>query len=198
MRKIRAFTLIELLMAFSIFSAVALSIYSTLRAGILTYNKTDYAFGVYQTARLFFNRIELDLKDSFNYYDSDSKFKGDIQNLEFFSVTDIFEEGVSNPNISYIRYNLNNTGLKRLSFRGLDALKGDADTGSEDSYPNIKKIAFQYAYSVQDANKPYDWQDTWPLENNENQKKSLPLAVKIELSVDDKVFTKVISLPRPG
>ncbi len=195
MKRIRGFTLIELLVAASIFSVAALSVYSAFRTGILSYNKIDSAFNIYQTARLFFNRIELDLNNSFNYCADESKFKGSSQNLDFFSVTDSFLEGSSSPNISCIKYNLENTELKRAAYQGIGAFKENLDAGSEDLYPDIKKISFQYAYLTGNEDKPYVWQDSWPSEDDENQKKSLPAAVKIELSVGDAVFTKVVSLP---
>lgn len=201
------FTLIELLIAASIFSIIILSLYSAFQTGILTYNKMDSAFGVYQTSRVALNRIELDLKNSFAHSKDDSKFRGSGQTLDFFSVIDAFEKGTSYASVYRIKYELSGTALKRTCFQGIDALKESAAVFEGDELTSeAKEISFQYAFATSNPDKPYDWQDSWPKADNPDQQKTIPLAVKIKLSLIEKnrqqkelgivEFTKIVSLPR--
>ncbi len=201
MRKNRGFTLIELLIAALIFSIVILSIYSAFQTGILSYRKVDSAFEVYQAARIIFNRMESDLKNSFAYKTDNSGFQGANTSVDFFSVVDYYKEDKLNTDIYRIKYGWAEAEkiLKRACYRGPDALKENMEQEAEELAPDIEKISFQY------ADKPDDWQDSWPIKKGEDdltQQKTLPLAVKIILSLTEKSgkekateFTKVVSLP---
>lgn len=211
MRKIRSFTLIELLIAASIFSIIILSIYSAFQTGFLSYRKVDSAFELYQTARLTLNRMELDLKNSFAYGDAEgSRFSGNNENfLEFFSVVDSYEEGEPRTDICRIeyKYELKDKKLIRTNYKGLDVLKTDIQQEGAEVASNIEKVTFEYACPTEKEGKPsFDWQDSWPVKKDEKdltQQATLPLAVKITLSLIENAkqeekpieFTKVISLP---
>lgn len=213
----RGFTLIELLIASLIFSIIILSVYSSFHTGILSYNKIDSAFNIYQTARIILNRMELEIKNSLAYGKSDSKFKGefngaDNQCLSFFTVLDSFdkEEAKFYSDIYHIQYKSNDTTVTRGCLKGLNAVKEDQDAMeiNEELSSNIKKISFAYASPITNKpENPYEWQDFWPKTSDTDQQKSLPLAVKITLSLVEKdkrnpqqeriiEFIRTVSLPR--
>lgn len=198
MRKRYGFTLIELLIATSIFSVVILSLYSAFHTGILSYRKIDSASIVYQNARIVLNRIELDLKNSFVYSDTDSRFKGDTESVEFFSILDTFDkEGNIYSHICQIKYEFSDGILKRTCYKGLDALKENPSVEAEELSFAVNEVSFQY--ETDKANEPS--QEFWP---KDNQKSILPLAVRIKLVLIEKLkqeenpieFNKVISLPQ--
>lgn len=203
MKRIRGFTLLELLIAASIFSLIILSIYSAFQTGILSYRKVDSAFEVFQTARILLNRMELDLKNASAYTQDDSWFKGGGKSLDFVTVVDYYKEDEPNINIYHIRYELTDEKLKRTCYTGIDAIKKDTEAVGKESSYEIKDITFQYATGK--ADKP--WQDSWPEGDSvqlSGQTKTLPLAVKITLSLIEKgrteegnivEFNKVVSLP---
>jgi len=199
------FTLIELLIAALIFSIIILSIYSAFQTGILSYKRIDSAFEVYQGARIALNRMELDLKNAFAYSQEDSKFRGSAQALNFLTTVDSFEKGRLYTNISRIKYELSDNKLKRAYYKGLDALIESQDITGEELNLDIQEITFNYAYATTIPEKPYDWTDNWPNETDVNQKKTLPLAVKIKISLREKnkspeegriiEFNKIVPLP---
>jgi prepilin-type N-terminal cleavage/methylation domain-containing protein len=201
----RGFTLIEILIASSIFSLVILGLYSAFQTGIFAYNRIDSAFNIYQTARILFNRMESDLKNSFIYSEDDSKFQGTGSGLEFFSAVDSFTESTSVVAICRIKYYLEADSLKRSCQQGLDALQDGADIEGEELSADVKEVSLQYAYSKGIKDKPFEWQDSWPQENVPESKKTLPLAVKIKLSLIERdrhkketqvvEFTKIVLLP---
>lgn len=179
--KKKGLTLIELLIATSIFSLIALSLYSALQAGILTYNKMDSAFSVYQSARILLARIGRDLNNTFIYSIGDSNFKGSPGELDFFSTVDTFENGENSPGISRIKYSFANGSLNRSYYGGIDAIKANSDSEGEELSSDIREIVFEYAYPTNNPEMPYIWQDAWPEPNDAEQKKGLPMAVKIRL-----------------
>lgn len=209
MKKNYGFTLIELLIAASIFSVVILSIYSAFQTGILSYRKVDSAFETYQTARIALNRMELDLKNSFAYGDTEgSRFSGKEDSLDFFSVVDYYRDKL-NTDICRIKYEWdeNKKVLKRFCYMGLDALKEDLQQEAGELASNIEKISFEYAFATNNPDNPYIWQKSWPEGDTAQiaqQVKTIPLAVKVTLFVIEKgkpgkvksiEFNKTISLP---
>ncbi len=209
MKKNRAFTLIELLIAVSIFSIVILTVYSAFQTGILSYRKVDSAFETYQTLRSALNRMESDLKNSFAYDNAeDSGFSGTKDSLDFFSIVDYYREDKINTDVCRVRYawDENEKALKRTCYIGPDALKTDIPENGAELAPNIEKIILEYAYPTQEeGGSSFKWQDSWPIKKDEydlTQQKNLPLAVKITLFTTEKegseekpVFNKIIPLP---
>lgn len=201
----RGFTLIEILIATSIFSVVILSLYAAFRTGISSYRRLDSAFNIYQTARILFNRMETDLKNSFIYSEGNSKFQGTNSALQFFSVVDSFAEGKRVENVSRIKYYLEEDALKRASQQGLGALEADTEIQGEEIASNIKEFLLQYAYSKDVKDRPFDWLDSWPQESDPDSIKNVPIAVQIKLKLIEKdkanreiglvEFSKIVWLP---
>lgn len=67
MKKTKAFTLIEVLLGLTIFSIIALSLYSTFSSGIQLSRRSDQANRIYREARWFFDRLTLDLENMQTY-----------------------------------------------------------------------------------------------------------------------------------
>lgn len=159
-------TLIELLIALTIFSIIILSLYSAFYTGILSYRKIDSALQVYQTARVILERIETDLKNSFAYTRDDSKFKGDSHTLEFYTLVGSLPWRIS--------YELEGAKLKRACLENRDL-----------SF-TVQDISFQY-----DDQDFWPSQE----EAKKAQKSILPSAVKIKLNLSGIEFNKTVSLP---
>lgn len=199
------FTLVELLIASAISAIIILSIYSAFQTGILSYGRLDSATTLFQTARSIFNRMELDLVNAFAYKQEDAKFSGNAASLDFFSAVPSFVEGESTPGVSRIKYSLQQNSLQRNFFSGLDTLKEGLEPYAAEMSSEVKQIGFQYAFPSDNPETPLSWQDFWPKEEDAAQKKSLPVAVKIKLSLIEKdrrqkeigsvEFNKVILLP---
>ena len=201
----RSFTLIELLIASSIFAVVMLSVYAAFRSGMLVYRKIDTDSETYRSARVFFSKIESDLKNSFIYGDANgSRFKGEATELEFFNVIDFWREDELSTNIYRVKYvwDKGSGVIKRTTFLGLDALKPETDVEAEsqDLAQGAEKLTFEYAYLTVDTdNKTYvAWQDIWPIDDaakKPTQEKSLPSAVRIKLTISGIEFIKLVPLP---
>ncbi|MEI8350438.1 MAG: type II secretion system protein GspJ [Candidatus Omnitrophota bacterium] len=199
----RAVTLVELLIATSIFSIIILSLYSAFNTGVSSYGRVDSSFTLYQTARIALNRITVDIANTFAYAKSDSRFKGDAGSVELFSIVDIYEKTKIFPKVCRVRYELSGGVLTRACYKELDALVNNAEVKREEIAYDVKDVSFEFAAAGDKAGESYQWQELWP--KDEKQKKCLPLAVRIKLTLIEKVkakkstalleFDKIAALP---
>jgi len=199
------FTLVELLISGLIFSLIALSLYSAFRTANLTYKRIDRASYVDEAARLLLNRIENELKNSFAFQEDDSRFEGNGQSLDFFSVTSYYDEKAkSHPLICRIKYEFSGEKLIYSQYCGLDSIQPQDQVSPEtEELSAIKEVKFEFAESGPDKL----WQTVWPNEKIIDQKKALPGAIRITLTVQEKKikeeqeaaafnFTKIVPLLR--
>jgi len=189
-----AFTLIEVLISASITAMIMAGIYSAFRAGILSYHRIDAVFGPYQTARNIFNRMASDIGNSFAFTADDPRFNGSAKEMKFFSVLDAYEEGNEFRDLYRIEYASSGNTLIRTAYPGSSALAGPQDLSGQRYDYRIDDITFEYAYRP--AGGGIEWQDAWPA--NDEQKKHLPLAVKIKLALNSEgrkiEFNKLVAL----
>ncbi|MBI4706488.1 MAG: prepilin-type N-terminal cleavage/methylation domain-containing protein [Candidatus Omnitrophica bacterium] len=203
---VTGFTLIEVLISTTIFAVVLVVIYSAFQTGVLSYNKIDSASGVYNPVRVIFNRIESDIKNTFVYNKDDSQFHGTEHGIYFFSIRDSFDKDSNiNTNLALIKYELNADKLKRSCLVGIDVLDDNSTHQAQDLLDNLEEFLIEYASRTNDPDNPYQWQKSWPREGDDNQKKNLPLAVRVTMvlkGTEEKPgeqerrisFTKVIEL----
>jgi prepilin-type N-terminal cleavage/methylation domain-containing protein len=199
------FTLLELLIASTIFVVIMLAVYTAFRTGIVSYRKIEGSLGTYQTGRLILTRLESDLKNSFAYTSQDTGFAGNTQAIDFFSIVDTFErDGKSYADVCRVHYWFADGLLQRSLARGLNAYKRTLDSSAaQELSSDIQSIEFRYAYPVNRAASDYDWQTVWP--KNDEQKKNFPLVVQITLTIREPLrgtakpkiatLTKVVALP---
>ncbi len=198
MNKKNGFTLIELLLVIAIFSLLMLGIYSAFRTGLLSHEKIDAATNLYQKARLSLSLIEADLKNVFIYAKLDSRFIGSSGSMGFFSILDAYDkEGKISSNIGYISYKVLNNSLTRKASEGLLALKAGPEDEGETFLSGVEELSLQFAAPSMVSVKLYEWQDFWPKDGDVEQKKQLPVAVKIKLVLKQKdnslvEFNKII------
>lgn len=194
-QSVRGYTLVEVLITTLIFSIVILSIYSVFHTGRITYKKMDSAFELYQKARIVFNRMDRDLKNSFAYGKSNVEFSGSREGIDFFTILDSFDDaGAVLQKVAQIKYEFLDLALRRTQIEGLDILKDGTPEIAEELLDQLEYLSFQFAApDTGGAEARYAWQDIWPAEDK-NQEKSLPLAVKVEMILGGIKFNKIIPL----
>jgi len=126
--------------------------------------------------------------------------------MDFFAVLDTFDrEGNLNSDTNRVNYDFSGTGggsLSRTCQKGAQALLQESGSKEELS-SDISELVFKYAKPGQEPDKPFQWQNSWAKQSDpqDAEKNSLPMAVKIELTLKNKdkgkeiSFTKVIPLP---
>ena len=193
------YTFVEVLITTLIFSIVILSIYSVFQTGSITYEKMDSAFGLYQNARIIFNRMDADLKNSFLYGKNNAKFSGTKEKIDFCTVLDSFDTaGGIFQKVSRIQYEFRERALQRTQADGLDILRQDAGGTTDELASDLQDVSFQFAIADTGSTEGhYSWQDIWPKkikDQDTKQENSLPLAGKVEMLLGGIKFIKVIPL----
>lgn len=171
MRKRPGFTLIELLIVTSIFALIMLGFYTAFHSGIFGYKGIDEALKNYQSAYRIMERINLDLKNSFTYSDTETGFLGKDNSITFFTLADAA--------YSLVSYSLDkeNKRLLRLCKKNSHAINKETKVGAEIMANNVQELSFSYVYLDaygQERIKGY-WDDP----------KTLPYAIKVKLVLKD-------------
>jgi len=196
MQKTKAFTLVELLIASSIFIVVMLTIYSAFHTGIFGYRNIEEAIDTYQAAGQILGRINLDLRNSFVYSANETKFEGENKQISFLALVDSYQEDKTVQDYAFVSYALEGNKLMRLCRINQDALNNESETKSEEMADNIEVI-FTYFYIDPDdpTNNSLKEKGAW------DDKVKLPAAVKINLTVKGKTesnFQRTVYLPLAG
>lgn len=191
----RSFTLIELIIAITIFSIIAVSIYSVFRIGVKLWYATNPMIQANQSLRLFFNTISLDLKNSICYTKNGKNFEGDSGKVSFITLVDVYDNGaLPHTELARVVYYFDRyrKAVRRAVATKLEGFSEDY-ARSADILTNIdeKDFGFQYCYksgsSKTDYN--YEWKNEWEAEDRDNGK--IPRAI----SVRAREYNKIIFIP---
>ena len=205
MKKNKGLTLIELLMALTIFAIVAVAIYSVFSTGIISWRKGEIATALFREIRFGLDRISQEVRNQSSY--NGLKLVGQADELYLISIIPFPEEGKSEYHrLARVRYFLEDEGENNLSlFREREwtpsmegALEGEgtAEIDKMELIHHIKSLDFQYGRKEMEGDEAtLNWQATW------EDKEKGPAAVKINLAVkidgeEARNVTKVIYLPQ--
>lgn len=191
------FTLIEVLVALTIFSLIALGLYSAFRTGVMSSQRMDEMFEQAQSVRALATRMEIDLTNAFAYLSDDTRFKGNGRDLECIAAVPRFNAGGSVTfEVCRISYAVNPGGLVRRFSQGPEAFTPAPDAEETVQTYRSVEVNFRYACPTTDPQAPYEWIDAWPKEGDPLTQARLPLAIRIEFRFPgQKIQTKTIVLP---
>lgn len=193
------FTLIELLLSLSIFSIMAIAVYSAFAGGVGVWRRAQAFSATYQTARLVLEEVAQDLRNAVVI--SGSEFIGEPQRLSFLTVRHGRSAAVlATRGIRRVTYEIrkNETeplyALFRLEESYVEGLQ-DGHREPDDLASPIMGFDIQYASEVEGTEAPWDWQAVWEEEG------TLPIGVQITLTIPGRQgkelhFTKTIFIPQ--
>jgi len=187
----QALTLIELLIASSIFVIVMVTIYLTFNTGLFGYRDIEENIDIHQTARLLLERLNLDLRNSFAYSADETKFLGNNSEISFLTLTDNANQGKLMRNYSFVSYKLEGNNLLRLCRKDQDALNDKSETQARELASNIESLSFSFAF-IESGSQELKWKDSW------GDKTSSPVAVKAKIIISGKTkneFERTIYFP---
>jgi len=179
-----AFTFIEVLIGLTIFSIIAMSLYSTFYSGISAWKKSEDLNRLYQEARWSLDTIAKELRNAIilsykDRYPGFAFFQGtsnsisflledeyDIKKVSYF--LEAGENGEDNPGFS----------LKREQVFLIDSLQLTEQEKPKETFSSLVSeggLKLSYPYMVSATEEGVEWRDKWQDNNN------LPAGVKIEL-----------------
>lgn len=181
---VNAFTLVELLIALSIFSIISIAIYSTFSSGAAVLRRAKVIDLEFQKGLLKQERLSRELRQM----PSCRKwlFSGKEEKISFCGIVDYTP--------CRITYYFDN--LTRSIMRNSDRLSGiiteeglvDAELKSKSTVflDKVKGVKFSYLYL--DLKQNYNWAEEW-------KDKYLPVAVKISISTENREYVTTVFLP---
>jgi len=177
MKKSRSFTLVELLIASSIFAVVMVALYAAFSSGVFGYRNINERVSAYQQARQVLGRINRDIRNSYAYSSGDTKFSGTADKVSFMALVDDYSLLEFVRNVAFVSYYLEGNTLMRLCRRSQECLKDSSRVKADEMGSDIDKLTFTYIYEDNGALKEAD---AWGFA------KKLPAAVKVKLSLKKK------------
>lgn len=183
-----AFTLMELLLAITLFSIIAVAIYSSLAAGIKIQKRGSYLGGEYHDLRLAFYRIAQDLRTAIpinNIYLAEESEK-----LCFFSIMPTLSGGREIYKITYTwKQEKDYLILSRLKETYIDSLQ-EVHAKSDKLLDKITQLTFDYGYikKAMSGKEDFYWKQNW-------KEEAMPKLVRIKLKTKTEKFDKVIYCP---
>ncbi len=211
MDKKQNFTLIELLIAISLFATITVALYSALSVGIVAWKRGDKGSTKQQTARVVLDNISSDIRNC--VYFSYIQFVGKANEI-YFPITSVVTKadkkakGVFDTNIFKITYSLEKRSyrdryktLTRKKETFLQSLEPSRVKPKEFA-PGVVELSFQYPFAVpeeelllDDTLPPFRWENEWKL------KDKIPMGVKIKLVLggdtkkENLTFEKIVFIP---
>ena len=185
------FTLVELLLAASIFIALMMGLYSAFRTGIFSYARIDESLSLGQEVAQIFDRLNLDLRNSFSFSPDLSKFSGSPSDMTFLTLVDTSENASIENKYSRVSYTWADRKLVRLTRRDKQSLDEKTEANPEEMASNIEDCVFSYSGFAADGTTLI-WKSAW------EDLKAMPLAIKIKLTIKEKEtveFERTIYLP---
>jgi len=165
----KSLTLIEIIVAVTIFSILSVCLYSLFRSGLSLRRKLQTEQEQIYRIYLNFDNIARQMRNSIKWQINNSGFRGSEDSVEFYSV--LFDYPEDYAQIYRINYTVQDGSLvKKISI----PFQNSADSVKEFKYINdLEYLRFSYYGSDSD-----DWKDKWP---GTEQGDALPLGVKIDL-----------------
>lgn len=160
MKTLKAFTLVEVLIASAIFAVVMLVIYSAFHIGVFGFRDIQETLEINQTASAILGRITLDLKNCFPFSEADNKFSGSKNSLNFLSLIDNYSGKAIEQKYSFVSYALEGGTLKRLLRKDKDSLNQASQALADEMADNVSDIAFTFGY-VESGGSGLSWKENW-------------------------------------
>ena len=177
----KGFTLVEILVALTIFSIISLSLGATFIQGARIWQRAKNENFLKNDVLLNMEIISADLRECI-----DSRLTGFSSRKQTLTFACLKNESVMVVNYSFIP--LQNKLLRKEALMQ-DVEEGRINYTKEQILAKIMDdFALEFFYFDKD-NEIYSWKDYW------NEEEGLPIAVKIQIKVNDEVFTKTVFIP---
>lgn len=187
------FTFIEMIVAVTIFAIIAVSIYSTFRAGVRLWSGVSPIINDKQSLRFFFNTISRDLKSSLAYSKEGVNFEGENKKMSFITVIETSGQGPASTRMELARVIYKLDGASGSVKRGV-ATKLEGLSEDYAKFSNIlngiddKDSGFEYCYKIGSSPTEYEygWKDEWDEKDRDSGK--IPRGIRINIGDKSKVI----------
>ncbi|MBU1863605.1 MAG: prepilin-type N-terminal cleavage/methylation domain-containing protein [Candidatus Omnitrophica bacterium] len=195
-RTLTGFTLIEFLLAITLFLVVSSSLYLALQSGLMLYKRGEVGLSSYHRTTHFLNSISRELRNAVQY--SSVPFEGKKTSMSFPAVLGRYTKDNKCDDFVHIEYTFASKKLVKKE-KSLSR-KNEKETKTNILPSYLKNISFQYGF-FSETDESIVWKDTWSAEDQQ----SIPQAVKVTVWITfidngrgekgDKTIEKKIWIP---
>ncbi len=192
-KRTKTFTFVELMVALTLFSIIAVSIYHTLRTGLKMYTQGNTVIADNQKLRLFFDTLSRDLANSVDFRPYVDCQWGD-DSISFSALVGESQDGRLNREFARISYVLDRDKLVRKYASRRAAFKAEK-AEEQILLENVDSVSFAYAYQSEGFADQPEWLGEWDFKDDDFK---LPRGVRITLTFKSEgeshpeVFTKTV------
>ena len=198
MKRKNNFTLLELLIALSLFATIVVSLYSALSVGIVAWKRGDRGSTLHQKARIILDTMSTDIRNC--VYFSYIQFVGTAHDV-YFPLSIVVSEGnkkakgVFDTNLFKVTYLLDRKSyrskyksLMRKEEQFLEVTTKKSVKAKELA-SDISSLSFEYAYKLDEefeeiSETPIEWRDEYKVKNK------IPMGVTVTLVLVEGAGTK--------
>lgn len=192
----RGFTFIELLVALTIFSIIATSVYYTLNGGIRVWLRGNELIKENQFMRVFFDEISKDFKNAVYYSGFEPEWLPD--KVLFPCVIAVYSNGKISTELVKAVYYFD--GEKKEFVKIAATFREGFNEEYADKkvmLDNVESVNFEYCYGLEEEGE-IQWKDEWAVK--EGEKISLPRGIKIKVILSNenlppKTLEKTVFIP---
>jgi len=189
-----AFTFIELLIALTIFSIMAASIYYTFNTGVKVWGRGDSIISDNQKLRVCFDTISLDMRNAVFYSGMEPEWSADT--AYFATIVNTSKSGRPARELAEVTYHFDSTkgelSRRRFMFKEENEKKRAAEKVLLD---DLGDFTFEYCYELPMSDGEYTWEDEWEFEDKIPRGVRIKLALKNEEENPPEAFIKTIFIP---
>ena len=191
----KGLTIIELIIALTIFAIVAVAVYSVFSTGIIGWRKGEAAVSLFHEIRLSFDSIAREMRNQVSY--DGIRLAGKADELYFISLIPYPEEGESEyKRLAKIKYFLEESEKNELClFRErvwAPSMEGAEEIDKMKLISRLKFFNFEFGEKTEGDEVTLTWHELW--EDNEKT----PAAVRLNLNIageNTRNLSRVIYLP---
>lgn len=186
----RGFTFLEMLVAVTIFSLIATSLYGTLHAGVKLWQEENLQIAKNQKLRIFFDTVTRDIRNMVSFSNIEPEFLED--RLVFPAFVRIVEADRIHMEIAKVRYALDSQ--KKSLIRSQAAIKEGFEEDNAEAVRllnHLEFLNFKYTTGLSKITGEYEWKDVL------DKSDGFPRAVKIRAvwknkSGQEESFEKIV------
>ncbi len=205
---VRGFTLLEMLLAITIFSMVVVIIFSAFRLGSSSWEKGEQDLEQFQRIRAVTELLYREIRSCFPYAVTPGELDTHVKFYAFFGGTDSLKFVTTaslhnmNRSLSFLEFWVKDgKGLMAGEARALGSDLSDSSLRDKERAlcidPAVKKIRFRY-YDQKKKDEQGEWVQNWNPRDKVDMNLRLPRAVEVDLSFDlgrGRTFDEVLVIP---
>ncbi|MBL7071963.1 MAG: type II secretion system protein [Candidatus Omnitrophica bacterium] len=182
--KKNAFTLIELMIAMSIFAVVAIALYSAFFAGISIWRRSTEGGNIHQQIKFAMDDIARDFRNTVHMTTDEESafvFSGNSAEVSFITLEGAYleEANISLRQLVKVKYEYDSAAGELIRMKAGKAEGFNIETAEKEVlFAGVDDCGFYYCYDSEEEFEPYSWEDEW-----DDEESRIPRGVRFVINV---------------